>query len=141
MHDGDNQPTDKDVFGSSSEHEDAKEDCSDKAASDSDSVVECYSEDDDDAESDTECDCAKAAREKKAEWDRYIAEVQQIYIDMLDGKPPTEDDCIQFAMNAMKDPWPWYRVLRDGILEHDLLQPIIDNVLNYLVLHLSLIHI
>ena len=37
----------------------------------------------------------------------------------------------------MKDPWPWYRVLRDGILEHDLLRPIINHVLNYLVLQRS----
>ena len=72
MNDGDEQPTEKDVFGSSSEDEDANEDRSDKAASDSDSAVECYSEDDDDAESDTECACAQAAREKEAEWDRYI---------------------------------------------------------------------
>jgi len=68
--------------------------------------------------------------------DHYIADIQQIYIDDLDGKPPTDDLCIGYAISAMKDAFPWYQVLRDGILEHELLRPIIDRVLSYLVLRL-----
>ena len=52
----DKQLTEKDVFGSSSDDEEANATtgCPEKAASDGDSAVECYTEDDEDAESDTE---------------------------------------------------------------------------------------
>ena len=72
--------------------------------------------------------------DKDAEWARYIADMQQLQIDRLNGEPPTDDLCIEYAENAIRLPFPWYQVLRDGILENKLLRPIIDRVLSYLVL-------
>jgi len=133
----DKQLTEKDVFGSSSDDEEANttKGCPEKAASDGDSAVECHSEDDENAESDAQdVNGATASSDKDAEWARYIADIKQLHIDELNGEPPTDELCFGYAESAMTRPISWYQVLHDGIFEHALLRPVVDRVLRYLVI-------